>query len=186
MRHLSIIGIFIAAVLLLVACGPSQKAYDGLLKDKDVTYQALKAYAAVRQAATGDEAKEARQALEYIVASPEAILVKPAELDQIMADKYFADTKVQLKILRDTATGPQIADKARAELYRTLKFSGHGLGDLHLTARAVDALVAQANHRNEIRNSPETAAANHKVKPPAKKAPAKKRPARRPVGITGP
>ena len=78
--------------------------------------------------------------------------------------------------IRDPKTGPVAADSVRKELYRTLQASGRNLGDMHLTARRIDALVAAANHRNEIRNSPETAAANHKV---AKKTPAKKRPTKR-------
>ena len=182
-RFSSIVGV--AIVLASVGCGPSKEQMRQ--KAQNVAYdKATTTFAEVRQAATGDKAAESASKLVADLISAEFALdlihVKPVELDRLIADKYFTDTQVQLKVLRDPKTGPMEADKARAELYRTLKLSGRNLGDLHLTARGINALVAQANHRNEIRNSAETAARNHKVVP--KKAPPKKRPTKR-VGRGG-
>jgi hypothetical protein len=159
----------------LLASGCTSAEQKRLEADNQTLHDGLELFAQVRSASSGDTANAARVKLEERLGVSNKDLgvigVRPAELDKITADKYFDDAQGQLKILRDPKTGPQAADKARAELYRTLKASGRNLGDLRITAKGVDALVAQANHRNEIRNSASQAAADHKSN--------KKRPSRR-------
>jgi hypothetical protein len=179
-RFFSVAGVAIVLAALLTGCGPSKEQLQ-MKAEYSAVLQALDTYAQIRQAPNGDAAMKSYDKLEAGLRAAfldfRAISVTNDELQKTIADKYFADAKWQLAAMRNSKTGPEEAQKARAEFYRTQKLSGRGLVAFGVTAKAVDGFVAAAHRRAALANAPEVAR-----KPPAKKKalavhrpPAKKR-----------
>jgi hypothetical protein len=139
------IGLMVVLATLLVGCGPSKEQLRQAAVNA-AKLKALTAYDQVKQAKSGDDASQARADVLAILADANlelnAISVEKSELDQLVADKYFADAKGQIVLLRDKKIGFKAAQAAKTEFLRAQKLSGRRLISFGVTAKSIDSLGA--------------------------------------------